>query len=67
MRMSNAIMSASGVVMSLLLAGNIYFVNRIIEKVDKLEETSWGLKQEILVLKITLENQHTKEKSYGRN
>jgi hypothetical protein len=65
--MSNAIMSASGVVMSLLLAGNIYFVNRIIEKVDKLEETSWGLKQEILVLKITLENQHTKEKSYGRN
>lgn len=56
MKPQDLALGTAGFIISALLAGNMYFISRLIDKVDKIEETTWGLKQEVLVLKISFES-----------
>ena len=60
MKTNELILAAIGGVIAVLLGGNAYFISRMVDKVDKIEETTWGLKQEVLVLKLTVEARRQK-------
>lgn len=57
MKSSDVILSVAGAIITILLGGNAYFVSRMVDKVDKIEDNQWSLRQEITILKVTLESE----------
>jgi len=60
-------MTAIGVVLSILMSGNIFFVKRLVDQLDATREIVWQLRQDVTVLKLTVENlpshpRYTREK-----
>lgn len=50
MKPSAIILSAAGFIIVALLSGNLFFVSRLIDKVERTEERVWELRQDIVVL-----------------
>jgi hypothetical protein len=46
---------AKTTVISLLLAGNAFFIKRLVDRVDENTEISWQLRQDVVILKTTFE------------
>lgn len=55
MRIEKLVLQVMSVVISLLFAGNIFFIVRLVDNVEKAEEATWQLRQEVAVLKVTLD------------
>lgn len=44
-----------GAVVGVLFSGNVYFANKTIERLDSLEQVVWNMRQEVAVLRATLQ------------
>ena len=44
-----------GSVIAILFAGNVFFVNRLVQQLDATREIVWNLRQDVVVLSIRLE------------
>ena len=40
----------------LFLAGNLFFVKRLVDKIDSTESVVWQLRQNVVVLEVTVNN-----------
>lgn len=47
------------ILFSIFLAGNAFFIKRLVDKIDSTEAIVWSLRQEVAVLKISIENIHS--------
>lgn len=45
-----------GTVLYILFAGNVFFVKRLVDKIDTMESTVWSMRSEMAVLRISLDN-----------
>lgn len=45
-----------GFTLSLLIGANIFFVKRLVDQLDATREIVWQLRQEVVVLKLTVDN-----------
>ena len=60
------LVSSIAFILMTLLAGNIYFVKGLVEKVNSTETIMWELKQQIVVLNLKLEELQNRERDHGR-
>lgn len=56
-----------GAVLSLLIGANIFFVKRLVDQLDATREIVWQLRQEVVVLKLTVDNMPGHRKQLGLN
>ena len=49
-------MTISGVILSILMAGNVFFVKRLVDQLDSTREIVWQLRQDVVILKIAVDN-----------
>lgn len=46
----------------LLLSGNIYFVKRLVDRLDEQGTMIWQLRQDVVILKLTIDGIHSYKK-----
>lgn len=42
---------------TLLVSGNLFFIKRLVDKIETMEATVWQLRQEVVVLSFRIDNQ----------
>lgn len=42
-------------ILGILFAGNVFFIRRLVDKIDSLETIAWQLRQDVAILKIVVE------------
>lgn len=55
MRIEKIALQVMSVIISLLFAGNIFFIVRLVDKVERAEESTWQLRQDVAIVKVTLD------------
>lgn len=50
------IVSTLGVLLSILFGGNVFFIKRLVDKIDSTEQTVAKLRQSVVVLEILFDN-----------
>jgi len=43
-------------VVTLLVSGNLYFIKKLVDKVDMIESMMWQVRQEVVVLSVRMDN-----------
>lgn len=56
------VLTLMGAMLSLLVAANSYFVKRLVDQLDATREIVWSLRQEVVILKLTVNNLVLKHK-----
>lgn len=51
---------------SLLFAGNVFFIKRLVDKLESTEAIVWELRQQVAILKITIDNMSIQSTSLCR-
>lgn len=52
---NNAAKKATAALLAILFSGNVFFVKRLVDKIDSLETTVWTLRQDVVILSIKLD------------
>lgn len=55
-RITPLVFSVVSILISLLFASNVFFIKRLVDKLDNTEQIVWELRQQVAVLKATLED-----------
>lgn len=61
------LLPTAGVILSLLVAVNSFFVKRLVDQLDATREIVWALRQDVVVLKVTVDNLSFKHKQVFQN
>lgn len=63
LRIPKWVVGITTTMISVLFAGNVFFVNKLVNKIDATEQIVWQLRQEIAVLKVSVDAMH-RRRSY---
>lgn len=61
--MPSILLPISGAIISMLMMGNIFFVKRLVDQLDATREIVWSMRQELVVLKYTVDNMSHKHEN----
>ena len=64
---SGAIIPFIGAILSLLIIANGFFIKRLVDQLDATREIVWQLRQDVVVLKVTVDNLSFKHKQVFQN
>lgn len=57
-------LAVSGAVVTLLISANVFFVKRLVDQLDATREIVWQLRQDVVILKVTVDNISLRHREY---